>query len=223
MKAKIAEVFQSIQGEGPHRCIRQVFVRFHGCNLECSFCDTKLNEYKEYTAPELFDVIDSFEDSFHSVSITGGEPLLQSGFLKEFLPLLKENNIKVYLETNGTLPYALKDIINYVDIVAMDFKLPSSTNRANFWDRHEGFLGLAKEKDVFVKVVVCDSTEKKDIEKAIELLRKFDSNITFILQPNSFDLNGSVMKKIAKFQQFCLEHLEDIRVIPQLHKVLNVK
>ena len=82
IKGRISDVFESIQGEGPYVGERQIFVRLFGCNLNCKFCDTKLERFDEYTAPELLDRILEFRGNYHSISFTGGEPLLQKDFLK---------------------------------------------------------------------------------------------------------------------------------------------
>ena len=90
MTGKISEIFSSIQGEGIYAGERQVFARFAECNLRCSYCDTKFDSYREYTPGELLSEIASFGKGFHSVSFTGGEPLLQKDFLREILSLIKQ-------------------------------------------------------------------------------------------------------------------------------------
>ena len=85
MKAKIAEVFDSVQGEGIYLGERQLFVRFFGCNLSCDYCDTRPDRYLEYEPHELFDEIKLYGNNFHSICFTGGEPLLQKDFLKVVL------------------------------------------------------------------------------------------------------------------------------------------
>ena len=106
MKARINEIFSSFQGEGKLIGRRQVFVRFSGCNLECSYCDTPLSKNPDYgdlfSTEELFNSIDNLiTPDFHSISFTGGEPLLHADFIKEFL---EEYNFNCLLETNGSLP-----------------------------------------------------------------------------------------------------------------------
>src|SRR3990167_3151859 len=103
MTGKIAEVFDSIQGEGLYLGEKQIFVRFFGCNLSCKFCDTKSDRFTEYEPEELFEEIKLYHNSFHSISFTGGEPLLQNDCLKEVLKLTSGHGYKNYLETNGTL------------------------------------------------------------------------------------------------------------------------
>ena len=166
MKGKIAEIFDSIQGEGIYLGEKQLFIRFFGCNLDCKYCDTKLNFYKEYTPEELFKELKSFKDNYHSLVFTGGEPLAQKDFLKEILKLSRARGHKNYLETNGTLYSELQEVIELVDIVAMDLKLPSSTGQRQLWEEHRKFLEIAVEREVFLKSVVCFSTTEDKMVKA---------------------------------------------------------
>jgi organic radical activating enzyme len=139
------------------------------------------------------------------------------------LRLLKNQGIKTYLETNGSLTDELSEVKDDIDIVAMDIKLPSSTRDRVLWLEHKRFLSEAREKDVFVKIVVCESTQKKDLEKAVEIISKINPKIPLILQPNSFELTKTLFNKVMQLQKFSSEKLKDVRVLPQLHKMMGVK
>ncbi len=229
MKAKILEIFQSIQGEGKYAGVRQVFVRFFECNMHCDWCDTPASigdtsrNYKELTLAEVGKQIQSLGQNCHSVSLTGGEPLLQTDFIKELLPLLKKAKLPAYLDTNGTLPEALKSIIDGIDTIAMDIKLPSSTKQKAYWKEHEQFLRIAKRKDVFIKTVVSSDTDLSDVERAVSLTAKIDPQIVFILQPNTYELQNGVVKKCLEFHDYCLKYLPNARVVPQMHKFMKVR
>jgi 7-carboxy-7-deazaguanine synthase len=104
---KIAEIFYSIQGEGPHIGCPAVFLRTAGCNLKCSWCDSKFawekkyeNNWRELSSSELSEEISSYP-SKHLV-VTGGEPLLYqqelSQTIQDYFP-----EYFVEVETNGTL------------------------------------------------------------------------------------------------------------------------
>ncbi|MBU1112488.1 MAG: 7-carboxy-7-deazaguanine synthase QueE [Candidatus Omnitrophica bacterium] len=221
MKAKISEIFKSIQGEGLYQGREQVFVRFFGCNLNCRFCDTRFEFFKEATLEDLVVEINSF-GSGHSVSLTGGEPLLQVGFLGDLIKELKKQGQTTYLEANGTLPDKLSQVIDNIDIVAMDFKLPSSTGDRRFWSEHRKFLEIARSKKVFVKVVIGKNTQISDLEKAIEIVGETDREVPFILQPeNPFE--DELEDKLDNFKKICQKGLADVRVIPQLHKIIGVR
>ncbi|HRS39347.1 MAG TPA: S8 family serine peptidase, partial [Bacteroidia bacterium] len=79
-------------------------------------------------------------DGYHSVSLTGGEPLVQAEFLASFLPLMRQDRRKIYLETNGTLWREFSLVRDDVDIVAMDIKLPSSGGQKPCWLKVVEFL-----------------------------------------------------------------------------------
>lgn len=221
LKGKIAEVFRSIQGEGIYQGVSQVFVRFFDCNLKCEFCDTKLDKYISMNLEELLDKINTYRD-YHSISITGGEPLLEINFLKELTKKLKEKGKIIYLETNGTLPHNLAEIIDYVDIVSMDFKLPSSSGEKGFWFQHREFLKVAVRKNVFVKAVITEKTLIEDIRIAMTIIKETGANLPFVLQPQN-PLEDILGERIEYFEKLCLENNIDVKVIPQLHKVLSIK
>src|SRR3989338_3878550 len=227
--AKVSEVFLSLQGEGVYAGDPQIFVRFHGCNMRCAFCDTSQDNPPEEAS--LRSVIDKIlnlnkDKKVGTVSVTGGEPLLHSGFLKILLSHLRDHGYKVHLDTNGTLPGKLKEIIDLVDVVAMDIKLPSSTRDKEFWKEHREFLETAKPKRAFVKMVITGETTEADINKAVNLIERIDKNIPLILQPVSkvkdFDKTPE-NASLIKWQKAALGKLKDVRIIPQLHKIQGVR
>lgn len=216
-----------MQGEGSYQGVPQVFVRFSGCNLNCAYCDTEYLDYKSFNKNELLDEIKLISDNkkIHSISITGGEPLLQSNFLTEFLPVLKQKKQVVYLETNGVLYKELEEVLPYVDIISMDFKLPSSTNERAFWGEHREFLKIAMQKKVFVKAVVTDTSLLEDWQKTIDLIAGISNEMLVILQPvtSNDKCNEPSEEKINKFRQIGLEKIKKVEVRRQLHKILGIK
>ena len=228
MTAKISEVFKSIQGEGKYIGVLQVFVRFFGCSLACQMCDTPQGKdpsygFQEYEAKDLIEKVRQLSDGIHSVSLSGGEPLEQKDFLMSFLPLLKTQGLRVYLETNGVLPDHLKDVIRLIDIIAMDMKLPSATGQRAFWQEHESFLNIAKRTDVFVKTVITLKTDVSDVACAAKLASGVNRGIVFILQPNYFELSEALLGKCRQAHQAALQYLDDVRIIPQMHKHLGIR
>lgn len=225
MKGRIEEVFDSVQGEGLYVGQRQVFVRMHGCNLSCGYCDTPQDSYSEYDPEELFNEIQLYAtEPFHSVSFTGGEPLLQKDFLKNVLQLTHNRLITNYLETNGTLPEALSEVLIYVDVIAMDIKLPSSCGADyDLWEKQKEFLRIAKAKETFVKVVVNERTTDNDIVKLIDMIREVNPGVIVVLQPDSNgepNLTGYNMRRI---QDMCRNVWITTCIIPQMHKAIGIK
>ena len=132
----------------------------------------------------------------------------------------------MYLETNGTLPEQLKPLLGYIDIVAMDIKPPSSSGDRAFWTQHEQFLKLSAPKEVFVKIVVTAGTLRSEIEQSIDLVAAVNPKIPFVFQPET-EMTGISLKALEKikseFAQLAQQKLSDVRVIPQMHKIWNIR
>jgi organic radical activating enzyme len=222
MKGKISEIFESIQGEGLYFGERQLFIRFSGCDINCKFCDTPTDKFFELEPQELLSKIKQYDNNYHSISFTGGEPLLQKDFLKEVLKLTAKENYRHYLETNGILPAALEEVIDYIDIVAMDLKLPSSTFQGDFWERHERFLSVASCKEVFLKTVICLTTEEADLRKGLAMINRINHCPVLVLQPNSFEEGRALWEKLMKFQDISREEGITSCIIPQMHKTWKI-
>lgn len=221
MRVKISEVFKSIQGEGLYQGAEQLFLRFFGCNLNCEFCDTKLDSYREISLADLLGELSSFE-GYHSLSLTGGEPLLQVDFLEELVGQLKKDGKVVYLETNGTLYEDLKRVINNIDIVSMDFKLSSSTGMPDFWFEHREFLKVARKREVFVKTVVGPASRIEDLRIALAIIKEIDKDIPLVLQPEN-PKEAELKNKLNYFEKVASSSNIKVEIRPQLHKVLDIR
>lgn len=242
--AELAEVFSSVQGEGLLIGQRQVFIRFRGCNLACEYCDTP-NAFTDepgileqtpgrrdfvptpnpVTLERLISLIDGWLRGWpgvhHSISITGGEPLLSQATLLTWLPELRKL-LPIYLETNGTLHSALKPLIQDIDIIGMDIKIPSTSGCTNLWDDHRKFLEIAAHKELFVKVIVGAETQDWEIIRTSELISSANRNIPLILQPVT-NIKGKVEVNpvsVLELQEIACRHLAEVRVIPQTHKFM---
>jgi 7-carboxy-7-deazaguanine synthase len=248
--ARLSEVFVSIQGEGPWIGERHIFVRFQGCDLRCRYCDTPaaIQEPRDGIDPEFCNVQTSpsmpavYErvpnpvsadrltnwckrlsipgPSRSTISLTGGEPLLQSEFLAQWLPAVKRDH-RIYLETSGIHFDAMDSLGNAVDIVSMDFKLPSATGLRPYWKEHERFLAAVAPTQLFVKAVVTRDTQMADILFSAGLIAGREASIPLVLQPANGPLAPDA-KTLIDFQDAALGIIRDVRVIPQAHKILNV-
>ncbi len=222
-KANIREIFLSIQGEGPYVGERQLFIRFCRCNLNCRYCDTdfELSKSTEYTPSQLIEKVNGYGKNF-VLSLTGGEPLVSVDFLSEFLPLAKNSKHKIYLETNATLPENLNKIIDFTDVISADIKLESCTGQPQAEDKITEFFDIASQKEVFAKIVFNENITEEEINFATKLAIK--NNILIILQPemaeNNFAVSTEVCEKI--FDKFYSKY-PNVRMIPQMHKFLNVR
>lgn len=247
--AQLNEIFSSFQGEGPYVGERQIFIRFAGCNLSCQYCDSPQalvisptfkveavpgsHKFEIHQNPvsseqlvELVGLLDKPTGLHHSISLTGGEPLLQVDFLKNFLPELKKKcGLPVYLETNGVLPDHLNEIIELVDIVALDIKLPSATGLSPYWKEHKKALEAAYLKEVFVKIVFTKESKVSEIIEASKMIAEVDDKILLILQPVS--PHGPIkhrpsIEEIFAFYSAAKRKLKNVRVIPQTHKIIGI-
>lgn len=221
--AKVREIFVSIQGEGPYVGSKQLFIRFCGCNLHCNYCDTdfEISKSKEYSPEDLLEKINGYNELF-TVSLTGGEPLVSVDFLEKFLPLLKAEGHKVYLETNGTLPDNLARVINYVDIISADIKLESATGVKMDVEKYKRFFKIGAEKEIFAKVVYNGNITEEEIFSSIDIVKA--ANCEIILQPemsgNQFAVSAD--KRLEVFEKF-YNLYKNVRLIPQVHKFLDVE
>ena len=244
-EAPVTELFSSIQGEGPFVGLRQVFLRFSGCNLDCDYCDTGANVIPEFCMLEGTPGRGDFQQIpnpvakeriishlkgwakgwpgiHHSLSLTGGEPLLQHEILHEWLPDLRRH-LPIFLETNGVLHSALFGLLSHIDYISMDIKLPSTSGQIHLWDEHRAFLQIAAGKELFVKTVVGSETEEWEITKACEMIAGVDPSIPLILQPvtNRDGTIGVPPLKVLEFQEIASAHLDEVRIIPQTHKFIG--
>ncbi len=129
MKYKVVEKFVSINGEGRLSGQLAVFIRFAGCNLNCSYCDTKwANEadavHELLSADELYEYIKY--TGIKNVTLTGGEPLQQDTIIELIQKLSKDRCLSVEIETNGSI--SLKNFMSLGNppSFTMDYKLPTS-------------------------------------------------------------------------------------------------
>lgn len=221
--ARIVEVFKSIQGEGIYVGEEQFFIRFFGCNLNCTHCDTRVNSFQEYSVGALVEQTQEYED-IHAISLTGGEPLTQADFIKEFLEEIRPLGFKIYLETNGVLLEELKKVISFVDIIAMDFKLPSFTGLKSYWNEHEEFLKIALDKEVFIKLVIAKAVQIREIDTVCDILLRTKARVPIVLQPNWQESDEELLEKmIGLKKRFTMAGIEDVRIMPQAHKYAGIR
>ncbi|MDE6378229.1 MAG: 7-carboxy-7-deazaguanine synthase QueE, partial [Duncaniella sp.] len=105
---KVNEIFYSLQGEGYFTGTPAVFLRLSGCNLHCSFCDTRHETYEELSHVEILARLAQYPS--HHLIVTGGEPSLQLDDL--LVDMLHDAGYFIQVETNGTTP--LPEAVDWV-------------------------------------------------------------------------------------------------------------
>lgn len=166
---KVVEKFVSINGEGTRAGELAVFIRFKGCNLRCSYCDTKWANARscpceEMTPDRIRDYVKS--TGITNVTLTGGEPLLQKEAGELIRGLIKDGS-RVEIETNGAVdlyPYAYDPL--HRPVFTMDYKLPTSGCESSMI--RENFNILYREDTV---KFVSGSTE--DLERAAQIIDQY--------------------------------------------------
>ncbi len=114
---KVNEIFYSIQGESTYAGKPCVFIRLTGCNLRCSYCDTKYAYYdgEKLDIHEIINKVALYGCPL--VEVTGGEPLLQEE-TPYLISQLLGTGYKVLIETNGSQDISRVDCrsVRIVDI-----------------------------------------------------------------------------------------------------------
>ncbi len=204
---KVNEIFYSLQGESSYAGRPCVFVRLTGCNLRCSYCDTRYayDEGQDLEIDEIIDRVISYRCGL--VEITGGEPLLQ-----EETPLLVcrllEKDFEVLLETNGSLDISA---IDERCIKILDVKCPSSGEHQKTNLENLKRLSIIDE----IKFVVSD---RDDYEYAKYILSRFTKSILKI-KPPLFSPAYEKMDPKLLAEWILSDHL-DVRMQLQLHKII---
>lgn len=233
-----------MQGEGLLIGRRQLFVRLAGCNLDCAYCDTHFAAAPEWqrecapgseaqtvrpnpaAAAELTALAAAWQQPVpihHSLALTGGEPLLQAPALQTWLPALKQI-LPVYLETNGTLPAALAEVIGHLAWVSMDIKLASATAFPTPWAAHAEFINVSAERLLQVKAVIDVSTGEEELTELAGFVHEHCPDAPLILQPRTVAgqpvLSG---RRLLDLQGLCAATHPPTLLIPQLHPLLKLR
>ena len=116
MQYPVLEIFDSIQGEGVYSGTYVTFVRLAGCNLDCSWCDTRESLWRQGTKMYSSKIAEKCKQKV--VVITGGEPGIHD--LENLVDTLHEDNHRVHVETNGT-----KELYSEIDWITCSPKPPA--------------------------------------------------------------------------------------------------
>jgi 7-carboxy-7-deazaguanine synthase len=231
VKLPIIEIFQSVSGEGISAGYIVTFVRVAGCNLRCSYCDTKYSydeqsKDNQFLSPhEIYEKVSSFKST--EVICTGGEPL-ENDKAKRFLPLyLAAKGLKVRIETNGSAPiYTNTEINNFCDNektdihYVLDVKCPSSLMNSEMIFE-ENYI-LLREGDE-MKFVVAN---EEDIDYSFEIIEKYkaifsDRNIIINFSPVFGKIEPNALVELLKQRQhYIYDNNLKVRLSLQIHKII---
>ncbi len=201
---KINEIFYSIQGEGRNAGLPTIFVRATGCNLRCSYCDTKY-AYYDGEDMELHEIMERIKKwKCKRVCLTGGEPLLQED-MPEFVDMLLNNEYEINIETNGSMD--ISEMAKRDAVISMDMKCPSSGMHN---EMKEGNIQILRKRDE-LKFIIGG---REDYEYAKNLIKKHKPACEVVMQP--------VWEKMdaRELAGWILEDGIDARLSIQIHKIL---
>lgn len=207
---KVNEIFYSIEGEGKRAGLPCVFIRLYGCNLNCSYCDTRYScENNEYTEMSVHEIIEKVKEyNCKNVTVTGGEPLIHED-IDRLLFALSNHSFWTNVETNGSV-IPIRTVLGNIPFVfyTMDFKTGASgmTDKMDI----EAFTML-EEADV-IKFVVGSVG---DLDQSV----KFYKNNFIKAIPYVSPVFGMIEpKEIAEYLKEY--HLNDWKLQLQLHKYI---
>jgi len=182
-----------------------LFVRLSGCNLRCSFCDTRSawEDGEELPVPNILTAVEELRKDAPTewICLTGGEPLTQN--IRPLVESLKKKGYSIQIETNGTLPS-----VSSVDWITLSPKPPD-------YVIHPGCLIPLRE----AKLVVTRELTEEIIH---DVRTRIPAGVPLFLQPQSMEKWS--LRKAEQLLRSCLNaHPADIRLGLQLHLLYDIR
>ncbi len=246
--AYLSEIFVSYQGEGALVGQRHLFVRFAGCNIRCNYCDTPASlvrvgrcrvDYPDgrseiidnpISATHLTSMVTRFcvsDPSITMIAITGGEPMVQHGFLANWLRAVALPR-PCLLETNATISTGLTEILSRVKVVSADIKFAADTGETNQWQRHDEFLSGCADSgvEVYVKMPVGPATDSHEVRRAARMVASRIPRARLFLQPVTDVKSGEWMVSTSELLPLLAAASAELPrsgLRPQIHKLLGIR
>ena len=242
--ANLSEIFVSLQGEGTRAGRRHLFVRVAGCPLRCRWCDTPeslvpvpacrvqgpdgvetlANPIDASTLGTLVARLAAAAPPLDALAVTGGEPLAQVEFLAAWLAAAPVD-LPVLLETAGIRPDRLRRVLPFVAIASLDLKCPSNSGERPLWDEHEACVAaaVAAGAETYVKMPVDAATDEADVERGMRIAAAHGvpAFLTPIVDPAASERPVDPAA-LDRLHAVASRIHGDVRVAPQLHKILGV-
>jgi organic radical activating enzyme len=235
LNVRLFEIFTSVEGEGILYGTKTLFVRLSGCPFSCFYCDTPeslpLNSGKEYTIEQAYQLIDdNLKEKTYKVNFTGGDPLVQYDAVAELAKHVQSKNIPTYLESSCFDSKKFNHVLPFIDIVKIEFK----TRDSEFVDaQHYPNLiknaleclrsSIKSKKKTYIKIVVSSKTEDASIKELLDEIFQTiskDDISGFIIQPTHGIAEPS-LEQLLKLYDVVIPYYKEVRVVPQLHKIIG--
>ncbi|HKZ61227.1 MAG TPA: 7-carboxy-7-deazaguanine synthase QueE [Nitrososphaera sp.] len=236
-RVKLSEIFTSIEGEGILFGTKTMFVRLAGCPLNCHWCDTPyalpLDSGSDYPIGAVKELISkNLHPNTYKVNFTGGEPLVQYEAVIELSKFVRQKGIRTYLESACYDAARFAKVLPYIDLIKVEFKLRDSKVVD---EKHYGSLlrseldclklAIGSGKTTYIKVVVTNSSSLKEFKELVNevfSVAKPAEIAGFIIQP-SYKIDEPTLDVLFGFYDSVYPLYDQVRVVPQLHKVIGVR
>lgn len=206
---KVIEIFDSIDGEGIFTGCLSTFIRLSGCNMRCSYCDTRY-AFSGGTDIQVSDIVSKAEQIGNKhITITGGEPLIHND-VKSLVDALCDSGFIVNIETNGSVD--VREFQRENTVITMDYKTISSGENSKM--RKERLEQLRK---CDVLKIVCNESDFDDIKR---MLKSTEISASIFISPIFGEIEASNLVEFAKELRNRNISRNDMRVQVQLHKVI---
>ena len=237
-RARVSEIFTSIEGEGIFVGKKTMFIRLSGCHLKCRWCDTKyalpLDSGTDYQIDEIKDlIIKELRPFTYKVNFTGGEPLLQTEAVIELADFIKkQTNLKTYIESSCFDSELFSKVLPYIDICKIEFKTDDSKVVED--EEYDNLilneikcleLAVGSNKATYIKIVVTNSTNLESFKNLVyNISKKIKPSdiLGFIIQP-SFGIDQPTVNRLLDTYDIVQPMFPEVRIIPQLHKEIGAR
>ena len=237
---RLSEIFTSIEGEGALFGTKTMFVRLAGCPLNCHWCDTQyaipMDSGDIHATSRVKEMISSgLQENTYKVNFTGGEPLAQHEAVIELAKFVKEEKkgVKTYLESACYDSMRFAKVLPYIDICKIEFKMRDARavdgdNQYNNLRKNEMEcleIAIDADKMPYIKVVVTNATdigEFADLVKQVFKVANGKNIAGFIIQPSN-SKDEPVLERLFAFYDAVYPFYDQVRVVPQLHKIIGAR
>ena len=235
MNVRLFEIFTSVEGEGILYGTKTLFVRLAGCPFACFWCDTQdalpSDSGIEYTIPKACELVDkNLKDQTYKVNFTGGDPLVQHKAVALLAKHVQSKGILTYLESSCFDAERFAYVLPFIDIAKIEFK----TTDSKFVDalHYETLIeqamkclefSVASKKKTYIKIVVSSKTVSAEIAGlASDIFGRAtkDSISGFVIQP-TYGVSEPSLEHLLEMYDVVYPYYADVRVIPQLHKIIG--
>jgi 7-carboxy-7-deazaguanine synthase len=237
-RVRVSEIFTSFEGEGIFVGKKTLFIRLSGCHLKCRWCDTRyalpLDSGIDYYVEEIKDqIVKELQPFTYKVNFTGGEPLLQIEAVIQLADFIKRHtNLKTYIESSCFDSELFSEILPYMDICKIEFKTEDSKVVE---DKHYNNLllnefrclelAVQNNKTTYIKIVVTNSTKLDSFKNLVyNIPKKIRTSdiMGFIIQPSD-SIDQPTFSKLLNTYDIVQPIFPEVRIIPQLHKVIGAR